>query len=127
MNPGLSRALRTRPQVFRWSGGLTIPDKRLHWIYKKYAKLRVDLPKERGEVKGRLLSEPQVAAVVDLLRKNECLLELVAIDANMHEAADVAAHREGQARGMTSALTDAHQRERLGMGDRAREPYSRAK
>lgn len=89
-------------------GALTIADGRLAQIERRYARIRPHLPKERREVKGRLLAEPHVAAVVDLLRRNEALLELTAIDANLHEPQDIAAHRVGQARGMTSGLTDAH-------------------
>lgn len=90
-------------------GALIIPDERVARINKKYAVIRSTLPQERGEVKGRLLGEAQVAKVVELLRKNEVLLELVAIDLNAHEAADIEKHKLHQAKGMTSRLTEADQ------------------
>ena len=37
-------------------GALIIPDVRLAGIEEKYAALRRDLPKDKGEAKGRLLS-----------------------------------------------------------------------
>jgi hypothetical protein len=105
-------------------GALTLPESRLQWIEKKYAKIRPGLPKEKGEVKGRLLNEDQVARVVDLLRRNDAILELTGIDANLHERDDIDAHRRGQADGMTSGLTDAHHENArgfaVGLADRIR-------
>jgi len=89
-------------------GALTLPDSQLAWIEKKYAKIRAGLPKEKGEVKGRSLDEAHVATIIDLLRRNGALLEIVAVDANFQEPNDIAAHRQGRADGMTSGLTDAH-------------------
>jgi hypothetical protein len=89
-------------------GALTLPDNRLAWIEKKYARIRAGLPKQNGEVQGRNLDEAHVAAVIELLRRNGALLEPVAVDVNLHEPNDVNAHRQGQAEGMTSGLTDAH-------------------
>src|SRR5687767_2509364 len=89
-------------------GALTIPGQRLAKIEAKYARIRSRLPTVRGEVKGRLLDEAQVADVVDLLRRNEALLELVAIDMNTHDTNDIELHKLNQARGVTNQLTDKH-------------------
>jgi hypothetical protein len=48
-------------------GGLAIPDGKLEFIKRKYAKVRLRFPFENGEVKGRLLNEHQVSEVVTLL------------------------------------------------------------
>jgi hypothetical protein len=61
-------------------GALAIPDYKLDAILEKYAKLRVGLPKERGEVKGRLLTEDQVDRVVAMLTHNDVIFELSAVD-----------------------------------------------
>jgi len=45
-------------------GALAIPDFKLAFLTKKYNKLRLHLPKFKGEVKGRLLDEEQIAQVV---------------------------------------------------------------
>src|SRR5262249_26496858 len=42
------------------------------------------LPKEGGEVKGRLLSESQINKVVLLLMRNEALFEVTAADLGIH-------------------------------------------
>jgi hypothetical protein len=52
-------------------GALAIPDGKLEFIKRKYAKMRSRLPLENGEVKGRLLNEQQVNAIVTLLARNE--------------------------------------------------------
>jgi len=77
-------------------------------IEKKYRKLRPQLPTDNGEVKGRLLDEKQVSSVVELLRTNDALLEIVAIDLDLHTDAEISRHKQGQAEGLTSEITDAH-------------------
>jgi hypothetical protein len=52
-------------------GALVIPDVMMDNLSKKYAKIRENLPKDNGEVKGRLLNERQVDKVVMLLVRNE--------------------------------------------------------
>jgi hypothetical protein len=89
-------------------GALVIPEERRERIWRMYSALRNSLRKERGEVKGKLLKEGDFEAVIDLLRRNEALLNLVAIDLNMHESADIAAHRCDMAECFTRGLTSAH-------------------
>jgi hypothetical protein len=66
-------------------GALAIPDVLLRRIVKKYEKFRKDLPKENGEVKGRLLKEKQVDKVVTLLARNEVVFEVTALDLGLHK------------------------------------------
>jgi hypothetical protein len=92
-------------------GALIIPECTRANIERKYARLRPSLLKDRGEVKGRLLQESQVAAVIEILRRNQALLEVVCIDLDMHEDADLAAHREGQAAGIERGAMPQHPQE----------------
>lgn len=89
-------------------GALVIPDARLSWLERKYAKLRQRLPKQGQEVKGRLLSEGDVRDVAELLRKNDALLDVIAVDLNMHTDEVIALHKVGQAQGITKHLTEQH-------------------
>ncbi len=50
-------------------GALAIPDTSLPKITAKFARMRDELPLENGEVKGRLLSESQIAGVVAMLSR----------------------------------------------------------
>src|SRR5262245_34053887 len=77
-------------------GALIIPDRRLRYIEKRYAKLRSQLPKEKGEVKGRLLAEEQVDLVVSMLADQQILFEACAIDLGTHSLADLAWHKTQQ-------------------------------
>jgi hypothetical protein len=52
------------------------------------------LPQEKAEVKGRLLTEPQVNEVVTLLARNDALFEITAIDLGFHAESDVAAYKQ---------------------------------
>jgi len=66
-------------------GALVIPDVMMDKLGKKYAKFRDKLPKDNGEVKGRLLNEKQVDKVVTLLVRNEALFEITALDLGLHQ------------------------------------------
>lgn len=87
-------------------GALIIPEGCLSNIERKYSVLRRQLPKQSGEVKGRLLSEADVDRVVSLLTKNEALFEITAIDMGLHDETDIVTHKQGQEEGITKHLTD---------------------
>ena len=90
-------------------GALIVPEHKANLLFERYAKLRHRLPKEKGEVKGRLLSEAQVTSVVNLLHKNTCIFEAVAIDLALESSDGLLAHRAGQAEALTRHLTPQHQ------------------
>ena len=85
-----------------------MPEWQSKQLLKKYAKLRPSLPKDKGEVKGRLLNEAQVSRVLELLRKNSCIFEGVVIDMGLETEEGLERHRTGQAGGLTDELTDEH-------------------
>ena len=89
-------------------GALIVPESRLARIEEKYAALRSDLPKEKGEVKGRLLAEKDVARVVSMLLRNEVLFEVTAIDLAIHRPEEIVKHQMAQAEGITANLTEKH-------------------
>jgi len=89
-------------------GALVVPDRRLPYLVSRYLRIRNSLPKENGEVKGRLLAEHQVAAVLNQLQKADVLFELSVIDMAMHSEDDIRNHKSGQEHGVTSSLTEDH-------------------
>lgn len=90
-------------------GALVVPEVRLARVEEKYAVLRRDLPKDdKGEVKGRLLDEADVARVVSLLLKYEVFFEVNAIDFALHRPEEVIGHQMAQAERITRNLTDKH-------------------
>lgn len=89
-------------------GALIVPDSRLRSLEKEYQKVRKTLPKDKGEVKGRLLNEMQVAGLIPLLRHHEVLLELVAIELGAHTEGGLKEHRVESAKALTQNLTDEH-------------------
>lgn len=90
-------------------GALIIPEHKFDQLLRKYRKLRLSLRKDKGEVKGRLLAEPEVARVLELLRKNSCIFEAVAIDLGAEPKHAVEAHLAKQAEALTEHLTPRHQ------------------
>lgn len=89
-------------------GALVMPDERMPQIYKKYEKIRKLLPKKDGEVKGRLLNETQLTSVVDILRRNECIFEVDAVDLGIHKHEQITAHKKSQEEEITRHLTAQH-------------------
>ena len=85
-------------------GALAIPNGKLDFIKRKYAKIRARLPLENGEVKGRLLNERQVNEVVTILARNDVLFELTAVDLGFHTESDVAAYKQKHAEGMLARV-----------------------
>ena len=74
-------------------GALILPDQNYKFIEKLYLKLRSRLPKENGEVKGRHLDEEQINLVVDLLRRNQAILEINAVDLKIQSEHDLEKYR----------------------------------
>lgn len=89
-------------------GALVVPDRRLPYLIKRYARLRPSLPQEKGEVKGRLLSEEQVGQVVSLVKDKGAFFEVVTTDMSLNTEEVVATHQRGQAHGITANLTEEH-------------------
>ena len=89
-------------------GSLVIPSHSMKGFERLYGRLRSELPKHKGEVKGRLLSEDQVVAVANLLRKIGGIFEVVAIDMGLHSEEQIKEHKLGQAQKFTANLTPEH-------------------
>ena len=92
-------------------GALVLPEISLNNIEKRYKRLRTSLPIDKGEVKGRLLAECQVAAVVEILVRNEALYEASAITLFSGDENALRTHRQSQCEGFTNGLTPAHKSE----------------
>ncbi len=89
-------------------GALTIPHANFGKLQKLWDRLRPTLPMEKGEVKGRLLTENQVATVVKIIRQNQGLFEATVIDLGAHTEHGLLEHRQSLAGAMTAKLTPAH-------------------
>lgn len=85
-------------------GALAIPDSKLEFLKKKYAKIRTRLPVENGQVKGRLLSEAQVDEVVTLLARNEAIFEISAFDLGFQTESDLAQYKQAHGEGMLARV-----------------------
>lgn len=73
-----------------------------------YGCLRTHLPKTKGEVKGKTLSEDQVAEVVRSLLTIQALFEVVIVDLGMHSKEEILRHKSGQEEAITAHLTSKH-------------------
>jgi hypothetical protein len=93
---------------FSTMGALAIPTCYQRAIWKRYRRLRTQLPREADEVKGRLLNESQVASVVNLLVKSPLLFNVLAIDMAAQTTEAVVAHRAGQAQTLLLSVGPDH-------------------
>lgn len=85
---------RSSPTSLAAVGALSVPHRCMAKLAQKYEKLRKRFPLDQGEVKGRLLNELHIAAVVDLLRKNNAVLELSVADVGAHSEEGVRSYRD---------------------------------
>lgn len=93
-------------------GALILDDATLPKLFRRYERLRANLPKNKvGEVKGSKLDEQQIAALVNLLRKNGAIFRPALIDMAYHAAEDIAAHRARRIASLGANLTEEHQPE----------------
>ena len=75
-------------------GALAVPDSSVRSLRRRYARIRPSLPKESGEVKGKLLKARDVNRIVRLLKTREALFEATAIDLGLHSEAGVLAYKQ---------------------------------
>ena len=89
-------------------GALVIPDGQEKQLLKHYLKLRATFPLEKGEVKGKRLSEHHVDALVEILRKNGALFEVSVIDMASVSEVDIEYHRQQQVKMLMESITPEH-------------------
>lgn len=93
-------------------GALVLTSHSLPKLFRRYARLRANLPKNgKGEVKGSKLDEVQVASVVELLRKNGAIFCASMIDLAPQSPENIARHRERRIASLAANLTDGHNQE----------------
>jgi hypothetical protein len=92
------------PPAISLVGALIVPDSRVGSLERKYAKLRPTLPQDNGEVKGRLMTESQVAKVVSLLFEHSAIFEATCIDLGTHSKQTLEDYQRKQAHGITAVL-----------------------
>lgn len=78
-------------------GALIIPDCHHLQIMQDYEKIRQDFPKDKGEVKGRLLNENQIARIIHFLGTNDVLYEVNVVDMNRETFEGLQNHQNLQA------------------------------
>lgn len=92
-------------------GALIIATHRLPKLFRKYARLRANLPKRKSEVKGSMLNESQVASVIEILRINGAIFCASMIDLADHSPQDISQHRTRRSASLTTNLTNGHTQE----------------
>ncbi|MEJ2378245.1 MAG: hypothetical protein P8Y71_23625, partial [Pseudolabrys sp.] len=70
---------------------------------------RARLPKENGEVKGRLLNEEQIDEVVTLLARNEVLFKITAFDLGLHSEEGAKAYKQKHGEEMMAKVGNFHE------------------
>jgi hypothetical protein len=93
-------------------GALIVPSVRLDSLQKEYLHIRKSLPCDaRGEVKGRLLNESQVASLVPLLYHHGVIFQATAIELGTHDEKRLRLVQQVRGHNITSKLTAEHSEE----------------
>ena len=95
-----------RPNVASLVVDLTVPSAFKAALFKSFRKLAPTLPTEDGEVKGRLLDEEQIATVLQLLAKFDCIVEINVIDLGIHTDDQLAEYQKGTCEIIAGWATD---------------------
>lgn len=99
----------TKPHSVSCVGALVIPDNQLVRVEGKFDDLKRGLRTKGGEVKGSRLNEREIAAVIDLLVKNDLIFEVTFVDMAVHSDDEITRHKLVQADKLLEHLTDEHQ------------------
>jgi hypothetical protein len=97
-----------QPLSISMIGALIVPEARLRSLEREYGKLRKYLPTENGEVKGKRLSEKDIAKLMPILRHHDVIFEVAAIDLGIHTEEGIRRNQARRAEGMTANLTEEH-------------------
>jgi hypothetical protein len=89
-------------------GALAIPACFQPAIWKRYRRMRVHLPTENGEVKGRLLNEGQISGVVNMLAATPAIFDITAMDTGMETRDAVQKHRDRHAEKLRQSVGPKH-------------------
>ncbi|WP_315751461.1 MULTISPECIES: hypothetical protein [unclassified Bradyrhizobium] len=97
-----------QPLSISMIGALIVPDSRKASLEREYGKLRKSLPTERGEVKGKRLSEKEIVGLMPILRHHDVIFEVAAIDLGVHTEEGIRRNQAQRAQAMTNGLTEQH-------------------
>ena len=85
-----------------------MPTSKKKELFKQFRVLTHEWRDDNGEVKGSNLDEPEIAAVISLLREFDVILELVVIDLGLHTEGEITEYKRIQADKMTEHITSDH-------------------
>ena len=91
------------------AGALTVPDTELAKLEVDFLALTSSWPKEKGEIKGRLLDEAMLASCIQLFASRGAMFDCAALDLGLHTAVAVRAHQEDHAERILAHVTPKHQ------------------
>ena len=97
-----------KPMSISMIGALIVPDSRKRSLEREYGKLRKYLPTEGGEVKGKRLSQKDIARLMPILRHHDVIFEVAAIDLGIHSEEGIWRNQTARAEAMTANLTEEH-------------------
>jgi len=94
-----------------WSAvcSIALPDKEVGRTRRELSFLTRDWPRaNNGELKGGILEKKHLEALVNVLFKNDCIMQAYAIDMAAEDSEKLRAPQRGQCEGMTANLTPEH-------------------
>jgi hypothetical protein len=89
-------------------GALVVPDSQANDLFAAFDQLTTSWSTGGTEVKGSTLSEIQIAGVIELVGRYDCLFDARGIDMGLHDRARIGAFQDQQATAVTADITAAH-------------------
>lgn len=86
---GIFRKPADKDNVASCLAALVIPSSTKVKLINEYLEISAEWPREKGEIKGRLLDEDQIAEIAALLQRYDALLEINAIDLGLHTEQEI--------------------------------------
>lgn len=97
-----------KPQGVSVVGALIIPTCKYEKVCKWFNEISAGWPRDKGEVKGRLLNETHISQIVPFLKRCDVIYYAVAIDVNPITDDDATNYRMTQAQKLPMTLTPTH-------------------
>jgi hypothetical protein len=94
-------------------GALAIPDQQADALFTAFVDLTAHWAAKDEEVKGSSLSEIQIAGVIELVGRYDCIFDVRGIDMGLHNRTRVATFQDRQAAAVTADITSSSHSSRL--------------
>lgn len=89
-------------------GALVVPDSQANELFAAFEEVTRPWARDGREIKGSSLSEIQIAGMIELVARYDCLFDVRGIDMGLHDPERIQTFQDRQATAITAEITAAH-------------------